>query len=211
MSRDGNYDPRAFEPQPHDWAGQYFAFDPKVAEGYGTDYFDENILKSKYYRNQLRIGRDMYAVEVTKPIYADSTIIGDLKAKKIKWFLSNRGLGRYFDQNDKKSFTREEFRQISNSVKKTFANRNMFLMNGLDQSHLGMIHPHDNEGNKELILHSKTLGSLYVARNPIGVEDDGREIKILSKKKLKKGKKPKKKPDDDLEEKEKKILFFYFI
>lgn len=185
------YDPikKQFEPLSHeDWAGQYFAFDPKVAEGYGSDYFNEKTLKSEYYRNKLRVMRDIYAVEITNKNYADSNVIQDFKANKIKWFLSNRGLGRYADQNDKKSISKDEFKRFSNELKKTFANKNMMLMNGLDKSHLALKQPHDNEDNKELILHSNTLGNLYIPKKPIAVVDDGRDVTVLSKKKPKKPK-----------------------
>lgn len=162
-----------------EWSGHYFTDRIGIAHGYGSGYFNEKTLRTEYYVQKLKPKPNVIieALEIKNEAFGNGGIGQTDKAGKIKKFLRDHGLGNFDDQQFKNTIGRQHFDDLSNRLKRAFANVNSVkLMPELDKLRLAYKGPHDADGhgNKEFNLGKNTMFDIEKLGTPIKVIDDGR-------------------------------------
>lgn len=138
-----------------DWSGKYFAFKKEVAESYGPDYLTDG--KGGYYSKEYKTTKKFYILNIKKRAFADGRISQEDKAKALKDFFRENGLGQIQHQklnNQGISGWKQKFDAISRDIKRYLVNNmNPSLVTVLNNVDVALLCPHD-EHNNELIFPS---------------------------------------------------------
>ncbi|CDL84690.1 hypothetical protein [Xenorhabdus szentirmaii] len=132
---------KAAENAQDEWAGQYFALDSKLAEGYSADYIDEDTGNGKVYLHTFEVLNDIPIIKNTNKAHGHGGLSGENKASAIKDFLiENHGV-------------------INDNIIDENINHEKPLMPTLTENGFAFNGPHDIEENqgREIILGAELL------------------------------------------------------
>jgi hypothetical protein len=119
----------------NEWAGQYFASDKKIAEGYKDDYCDDK----EVYLHTFRVKKEI-PILYDEKIFSNKEISEKDKSSSIKNFLINNNI--LGDENTVKINHEEPLMPTLAKIE--------YAYNG----------PHDEEGNREIIIGGELLKNL---------------------------------------------------